>query len=89
MSRQESPGREPPPFEESLSQLEEIVRTLDEEELRLEEALDLFREGVSHLRAATRLLEEAEAQVEELIEEASGELSAVDFDEGKVGEGGD
>lgn len=89
MTRRESPGREPAPFEESLSELEEIVRTLDEEELRLEEALELFREGVGHLRTATRLLDEAEAQVEELIEEAAGELSAVDFDEGQVGEGGD
>lgn len=77
-------------FETALSELEEIVRALDRDEMRLDEALDLFREGVEHLRAANRLLDEAEGQVEELIEEASGELDAVEFDAGtgEEGEGG-
>lgn len=73
-------GEERPGFEAALSELEEIVRALDRDEMRLDEALELFREGVDHLRAANRLLEEAEGQVEELIEEASGELEAVEFE---------
>ncbi len=78
-------------FETALSELEEIVRALDRDEMRLDEALDLFREGVENLRAANRLLDDAEGQVEELIEEASGELAAVEFDPGageEAGEGG-
>ena len=78
-------------FETALSELEEIVRALDRDEMQLDEALGLFREGVGHLRTANRLLDEAEGQVEELIEEASGELETVDFDVGGTegaGEGG-
>lgn len=71
---------ETPDFETALTELEEIVRALDREEMRLDEALDLFREGVDHLRAATRLLDDAEGQVEELIEDASGELEAVEYE---------
>lgn len=75
-----------PGFEAALSELEEIVRALDREEMQLDEALELFREGVGHLRTANRLLDDAEGQVEELIEEASGELETVDFDVGSTEE---
>ena len=80
-----------PGFETALSELEEIVRALDRDEMQLDEALELFRQGVGHLRTANRLLNEAEGQVEELIEEASGELETVDFDVGgseEAAEGG-
>lgn len=80
-----------PEFEAALSELEEIVRALDRDEMQLDEALELFREGVGHLRTANRLLDEAEGQVEELIEDAAGELDTVDFDVGgseEAGEGG-
>lgn len=73
-------GAAPPEFEASLQRLEEIVGRLDREELELDEALALFEEGVGHLREASRLLDEAEGVVEELIEDASGELEAVEFD---------
>lgn len=75
-----------PGFETALSELEEIVRALDREEMQLDEALELFREGVGHLRTANRLLDDAEGQVEELIEEASGELETVEFDVGSAEE---
>lgn len=84
-------GADAPEFEDALSELEEIVRALDRDEMQLDEALELFREGVGHLRTANRLLDEAEGQVEELIEDASGELETVDFDVGgteEAGEGG-
>jgi exodeoxyribonuclease VII small subunit len=71
---------DPPEFEASLQRLEEIVGRLDREELELDEALALFEEGVGHLRDASRLLDDAEGVVEELIQDASGELEAVDFD---------
>ena len=67
-------------FETALSELEEIVRALDRDEMQLDEALELFREGVGHLRTANQLLDDAEGQVEELIADASGELETVDFD---------
>lgn len=69
-----------PDFEETLSELEEIVRALDRREMDLDEALALFEEGVDRLRTASRRLDEAEARVEELIEDASGTLSAVELE---------
>lgn len=76
-------------FETALSELEEIVRRLDREELQLDEALALFERGVEHLRTAGRLLDEAEGRIEELIEDASGDLAAVEFDVGSPeGDGG-
>lgn len=84
--------RRPSEFGAALDELEGIVRRLDREELELDEALELFEKGVGHLRTANRLLDEARGVVEELIEDASGELEAVDFelpddDRGTDGEG--
>ena len=73
-------AREAEGFEAALERLEGVVRRLDREELELDEALELFEAGVSDLRTASRLLDEARGKVEELIEDAAGELEAVDFD---------
>jgi len=75
-------------FEEALEELERIVARLDREELDLDEALELFETGVGHLRTASRLLTEARGVVEELIEAASGDLEAVEFDLPTDGEEG-
>lgn len=69
-----------PDFEDALSELEEIVRSLESEELELDEALSLFERGVERLRVASRLLDDAEGRVEELIEEASGALAVAELD---------
>lgn len=80
-------GDDRPDFETALSELERIVRALDRDELRLDEAMELFRDGVEHLRTANRLLDEAEGRVQELIRDASDELAAVEFDpDGREGE---
>lgn len=55
------------PLEARLSRLEEIVRTLEDEEPELERALALFEEGVGHVRNAEELLARAELRVEELL----------------------
>lgn len=76
-----SSGPEPAEgFEAALSELEEILRALEGDELRLDEALELFERGVARLRTANRLLEEARGRVEELVEEAAGELRTVPFE---------
>ncbi|MBO0719466.1 MAG: exodeoxyribonuclease VII small subunit, partial [Blastocatellia bacterium] len=51
-------------FEESLSQLELIVRQLESGELPLERALEIFEEGVGLARQCQSQLEEAERKVE-------------------------
>lgn len=53
-------------FEESLGRLEEVVRLLEDGDLPLERALDLYAEGVALARYCHSLLERAEQQVRQL-----------------------
>lgn len=59
---------EEPGLEERLRRLEEIVASLEADEVDLDRALGLFEEGVRHVRAAERILSETELRVEELLE---------------------
>lgn len=54
-------------LETRLQRLEEIVRSLEGDELELERALALFEEGVEHVRGAEETLRTAELRVEELL----------------------
>ena len=54
-------------LETRLQRLEEIVRSLEADELELERALALFEEGVEHIRSAEETLRTAELRVEELL----------------------
>ena len=67
-------------FEEALEELERIVRRLDRDEMSLDEAMELFEAGVGHLRRASSMLDEARGRVEELVEDAAGEVDAVEFE---------
>ena len=66
-------------FETSIDRLEEIVESLDGDELTLDDALRLFEQGVEQLRVATAELARAEAQVRQLVEQANGEIGLADF----------
>ena len=59
---------EKPGLEQRLNRLDEIVRTLEREDLDLEAAMKLFEEGVGHLRIAQELLSNAELRIERLVE---------------------
>lgn len=59
-------------FEESVRRLEEIVDTLEGEEVPLDRALALFEEGVARLREATAELARAEEAVRVLREQVDG-----------------
>jgi exodeoxyribonuclease VII small subunit len=50
-------------FSESMKQIESICRTLEEENLPLEEALKLYREGAEKLRGCREYLEQVEQEV--------------------------
>jgi exodeoxyribonuclease VII small subunit len=62
------------PFEEGIEQLERIVRELEQKEVPLEQALDLFRQGIELVQNCNRLLDHAEKQMEILLENPNGEL---------------
>ena len=68
-----------PDFETALKKLEEIVKKLENGELSLDSALDLFEEGVKLSRFCHNKLEEAERRVEILLKNDSGQVRAVPF----------
>ena len=55
-------------LEQRLDRLDEIVRSLEREDLELEQALKLFEEGIAHLRHAQDLLADADLRIERLVE---------------------
>lgn len=57
-----------------LTRLEEIVRGLEDEDVDLDRALELFEEGVRRLKAARELLERSELTVKRVLEEADGTI---------------
>ena len=60
-------------FEESLSRLGEIVRTLERGDAPLADSLKLFEEGATLITACTKQLDEAEQKVVKLRKGPDGE----------------
>ncbi len=61
-------------FESGVQRLEQIVAELDQNNLSLEQALDLFREGIELVKYCNNLLDSAEAKVKVLIEDNKDEI---------------
>ncbi len=59
-------------FEQSLTELERRVQSLERGELELEEALKLFEEGVSLVRECHDKLDQAEARIVSLTATPEG-----------------
>lgn len=70
-------------LESRLTRLEDIVGSLERNDLDLEAAMTLFEEGVSHIRRANEVLQKGTLRVERLITGADGVpvLEQVDEDE--------
>jgi len=67
------------PFEASLTQLDEIVATLEDGRLPLDDALALFERGVRLARRCQAQLDNAELRVERLrVESGLGDAGAAD-----------
>jgi exodeoxyribonuclease VII small subunit len=69
---------ESPSLEERLRRLEEILSRLEQDEVALEEALELFEEGVGHVRDAERVLAQTELRVQELL--GDGDVQDMELD---------
>ena len=65
-------------FEEALARLEEIVRSLEQGDAVLDEALVLFEEGVKLARFCNEKLDEAEARIEVMVKE--GQIQTLEVD---------
>ncbi len=67
-------------FGAELERLEAIVRNLEDSEVDLDEALELFQEGVKRLKNARKLLQDTELTVKKVIDAADGSLPDDDVD---------
>jgi len=67
-------------FEDAMTRLEEIVETLGEGNLSLEDSLKMFQEGMELCKICNKKLDEAEYKVEKLMEKEGGELSVEGFE---------
>jgi len=75
-----APGQTAPSLQADLTRLEEIVRSLEQQDLDLDRALALFEEGVARLRDARARLGDAEVRLKQLREAADGTVDAADLD---------
>ena len=58
------PAPEPLRFEDALERLEEIVHSLEEGDIGLNESLERYEEGIKLLRQSYELLQRAERRIE-------------------------
>ena len=70
-------------FEASLSRLDEIVKSLEQGEVPLDQALTLFEEGTRLLKTCGKQLDQAEQTVVRLMKGEDGEPQEVPFAEGE------
>jgi len=66
-------------FEKNLERLDTIVRQLEDAELPLEKALQLYEEGMKLSEVCHKQLEEAEGRVEILMKKSGGKVVAEPF----------
>ncbi|MBR4017458.1 MAG: exodeoxyribonuclease VII small subunit [Oscillospiraceae bacterium] len=71
-----------PTFEENMTRLEQIVRTIEQGNVSLEESLKLFQEGTELVRYCGNLLDQAELQVKKITTAADGSPIEEDMDVG-------
>ena len=65
-------------FRAELERLEAIVRSLEDSDVDLDEALELFQEGVEHLKSARKLLQHTELRLRKVAKAADGEAHGDD-----------
>ena len=66
-------------FEKAISRLEEIVKQMEQGNLPLEKALQLFEEGTSLVKTCAQKLDEAELKVVKLMKGADGTPVETEF----------
>jgi len=70
----------PESFEQSMARLEEIVATLEQGDLSLDESLRRYEEGIRVLRQCEAFLKNAEQRVKILLEDQDGKLQEQPFE---------
>lgn len=67
-------------FEKGLDRLEQIVNSLEQNDLPLEQALELFDEGIGLVKHCYSLLDSAEARVKVLLEDNQEDKDGLTLD---------
>ena len=68
-----------PTFEENMTRLEQIVKTMERGDAPLEESIRLFQEGTELVRSCGKLLDEAELQVKIITAAPDGQPQEENF----------
>ena len=67
-------------FEQLVSQLEKVVRQLEQGELSLDQSIAAFEEGVKLARTCEKKLQEAKGKIEQLVKDESGKTKVEPFE---------
>ncbi len=67
-------------FEEAIKKIEEIVKRLEEEELPLEKAMELYEEGMLLIEKCEKVLDEAKLKVQIIKKQGEGKFSLENFE---------
>lgn len=62
-------------YEDAYSRLEEVVRALEEEDLTVEQAVELYEAGMQLVKHCNARLDQAELRVRQITPDADGEYS--------------
>lgn len=68
-------------FEKNLERLDAIVHQLEDADLPLEKALQLYEEGMKLSEQCHKQLEQAEGRVQVLVKKSGGKVTAERFEE--------
>jgi exodeoxyribonuclease VII small subunit len=79
MSQTAKPAK-PDSFEKNLERLDSIVSQLEDADLPLEKALQLYEEGMKLSEVCHKQLQEAEGRVQILMKKAGGKVVAEPFE---------
>ena len=75
-------------FEEAMNQLEDIVSELEDGDVPLEKAIELFQQGMKLSQLCGQKLEQVERKIEMIVEEG-GELRKKPFGAELAADGGE
>jgi exodeoxyribonuclease VII small subunit len=80
MSQSSKPAK-PEPFEKNVERLDAIVQQLEDADLPLEKALQLYEEGMKLSEVCQKQLQEAEGRIQILMKKAGGKIAAEPFEQ--------
>ena len=67
-------------FEDKLKKLEELVSSLDKDDLSLDESIEIFEKGIKLSKECSEKLENAEKKINILLSDENGNLKEEKFE---------